>query len=147
MDMDAEDTEDTEDAEDADMISISETTDRILPSVTPSIQVPVAEEVPVIYRGIHLLTSEYNQCLYGIPPLTCFHARTMWLQAGLPVRAVARFLEIKLMEWAYVYAQMDIQGEEIRSIRYQASTDCLYFCSWRVFLRWMMCACLGSVGC
>ncbi len=130
-----------------DTVSVSETHEQIKPFVPPRIQVPiVAEELPAVYCGVRLLTSEYDQHLYGIPPLGCFHARTIWLQAGLPVGALGRFLEMKLIDWASVYAHMEIQGEEIRSVRYQASGDCLYFCSWRVFLRWMMCACLGSVG-
>lgn len=136
--------QDTE--EDIDMLSVSETSEQILPFVPPPIQIPdVVEELPMLYRGVRLLTSEYDQHLYSIPPLSCFHARTIWLQAGLPVRAMGRFLEIKLIDWACVYTQIDIHGEEIQSVRYQASGDCLYFCSWRVFLRWIMCTCIGSV--
>jgi len=124
--------------EDVDMVSVSETTESIRPYIPP-IQVPiVVEETPFVYCGVRLVTSEYDHHLYGIPPLTCFHARTIWLQAGLPLHAVARFLEIKMIDWACIYAQLDIQGEEIRSVRYQTSSDCLYFCSWGVFLRWMM---------
>jgi hypothetical protein len=131
---------------DMDTVSVSETTESIRPYIPP-INVPdVVVELPAEYCGVRLLTSEYDQHLYGIPPLGCFHARTIWLQAGLPVSAVARFLEIKMIDWAYGYAQLEIRGEEIRSVRYQTSRDCLYFCSWRVFLRWIMCACGGSVG-
>lgn len=135
---------DKEDEGDVDMISVSETTESIRPYIPP-IQVPV-EETPFVYCGVRLISSAYDHHLYGIPPLSCFHARTIWLQAGLPMCVMARFLETKMIDWACVYAQLDIQDEEIRSVRYQAPSDCLYFCSWRVFLRWMMCSCIGSVG-
>ena len=129
-----------------DTISVSETTESIRPYIPP-IHVPNAVvEHPAEYGGVRLLTSEYDQHLYGIPPLGCFHARTIWLQAGLPLHALARFLEIKMIDWACTYALLDIQHKEIRSVRYQTSRDCLYFCSWHVFLRWIMCACGGSVG-
>lgn len=136
-----------ETTEDILMVSVSDTQPRTTPCVPPPIQLPlVVEESPVVYCGVRLLTSEYDQHLYGIPPPSCFHARTIWFQAGLPMRALGRWLEVKLVDWAYTYALVDIQAEEIRSVRYQASGNCLYFCSWRVFLRWMMCACIMSVG-
>lgn len=132
-----------EQEQDDDGVSVSETK---RPSIPPIQLPPVMEEVPAVYCGVRLYTSEWDQHMYGIPPPGCFHARTIWLQAGLPVCAVARFLEIKLVDWTIMYAQLEMAGEEIRSVRYQAPAECLYFCSWRVFLRWMMCACLGSTG-
>ncbi len=123
-----------------------------LPVVPPipvpflSLLMPPEEEIPLFYRGIRLLTSPYEPHLYGIPPPQIPHARVIWLQAGLPMHAVARFLEVKLLDWACLYSLVEIEGEEIRSVRYQTSTDCLYFCSWRVFLRWMLVACDQSTG-
>ena len=149
--MESEEWMEVDDQDDVDMVSVSETTGSIRPYIPP-IVVPVTEpvvELPSSYHGIRFLTSEYDNHLYGIPPPRCTHARTVWLQAGLPMSAVSRVIEVKLMDWAIVYAHIEMEGDssqEVRSVRYQTSTDCLYFCSWRVLLRWLFCACQQTVG-
>ena len=135
----------------ADIDMVSEITPRIRPYVPPTIQIPVVPvplELPLalpsgqdIYAGIRLLTPAENTIPYPRPSVSSHHAYHIWQQAGLPNYAVERFLEIKLIDWASHYAQLEIVGHDIVSVRYQTPTDCLYFCSWRVFLRWMMCAC------
>ncbi len=140
--------------EDIDMTSISETTSTIRPYIPPKIQIPVAtiptiipsvtpsgDAMDAMYAGIRLLAPAENTMPYRMPPASSHHAYHIWQQAGLPMYAVERLIEIKLIEWASQYAQLEISGHDIVSVRYQTSTDCLYFCSWRVFLRWMICAC------
>lgn len=150
-DGDADEVMNTTQEEDIDMMSVSETTSTIRPYIPPMIQIP-AVTIPTdspsvtpsgedMYAGIRLLTPAENTMPYRMPPASSHHAYHIWQQAGLPNYVVERFLEIKLIDWASQYAQLEIVGHDILSVRYQTPTDCLYFCSWRVFLRWVMCAC------
>ena len=134
--------------EEEDVLTFAEETSPIRPYVPP-IQVPVtvAEEIPTEYRQIRLLTSEYDNSIYGIPSVSHPHARAIWEQAGLPMnRVLLRFLEVKLIDWIHSSAEFQVENRLIRYVRIQTSTDCLYFCSWSAFLRWMILSCQSSVG-
>ena len=134
--------------EDDDVITFAEDSSPVRPYVPP-IQVPVTvvEELPTEYRHIRLLTSEYDNSIYGIPPVSHTHARFIWQQAELPMnRVLLRFLEVKLIDWVHSHTDFQVENGLIRYVRFQTLTDCLYFCSWSAFLRWMILSCQQSVG-
>ena len=95
----------------------------------------------VYYKNIRLLSHDADYQLHMIPLPTSIHAYRIWNEAGLPPQAILRLMEVRLLDWVFRHAKLDIEGDTIRSVTCFFQEGILYFLSWKILLRWMMNAC------
>jgi hypothetical protein len=98
-----------------------------------------------IYKNIQLLTHPADFSMFHMPPPSAHHARAVWMQAGLPPQAIPRLIEVKMIDWLIEQgAELVMEGRTVRSVNFSIDNHTLHFVSWRVFLRWILCACTRS---
>ena len=93
------------------------------------------------YRTIRLLSHEADYQLYTMPLPTSIHAYRIWNEAGLPPQAIPRLIEVRLLDWVFRHAKLDINGDMIQSVSCFFQEGIVHFLSWKIFLRWMINAC------
>jgi len=93
------------------------------------------------YRTIRLLSHEADYQLYTMPLPTSIHAYRIWNEAGLPPQAIPRLMEVRLLDWVFRHAKLDIDGDMIQSVSCFFQEGIIHFLSWKIFLRWMINAC------
>jgi hypothetical protein len=92
-------------------------------------------------RDVLLITTE-NPKLYRIPPNTTADTRRIWIHANIPQAARIRDIEMKLLDWAFTYANLEIIDKKITWIDWKlGNTTC--GSTWSAFLKWILC---GSIG-
>ncbi len=89
-------------------------------------------------KSLLLTTGGNAQQMFSRPPRSSRDARNVWKQAKLPKSAPLITIERKLLDWAFVYAILEIKDKRIESITWRGSAVCR--ASWAAFLRWMTCA-------
>jgi hypothetical protein len=93
------------------------------------------------YKNIRLCSHETDYQLYARPHPTSIHAYRVWIECDLPPQTILRLMEVRLLDWAFEHAMLDIQGDTIRSVTCFFEEGKVHFLSWKIFLRWMISAC------
>ena len=93
------------------------------------------------YKNIRLLTHDADYQLYAMPLPTSIHAYRIWNEAGLPLQTILRLMEVRLLDWVFRHAKLEIEGDTIQSVTCFFQEGIVYFLSWKIFLRWMINAC------
>jgi len=91
-------------------------------------------------KELLLITSSENKETYNIPPKSSADARLIWLQARIPSPASLYEIEKKLLDWALLYAHLDIVETKISKILWIISSGATCSGTWKSFLRWMISA-------
>ena len=92
------------------------------------------------YHNIQLLSHPADYTLYTMPSSSAGDAHIIWKDAGLPPRCILRMIEIKMIDWVRQHAKIELDGDVIHSVTCYMQHGILHFTSWRVFLRWFLCA-------
>ena len=82
--------------------------------------------------------------MYTRPPKTSQDARTIWKQARLPKAAALITIETALLDWAVMYAILEIQDKKIGSIIWRPESGTVCRGKWEAFLRWILCAAMSG---
>lgn len=90
-----------------------------------------------LYKEIMLINSSENNETYNIPPKSSADARIIWLQARIPSPASLYEIEKKLLDWALLYAHLDIVETKISKIRWIIPSGATCSATWKSFLHWM----------
>lgn len=86
------------------------------------------------------ITNKQDMTLYKIPTRAANDARKIWKQAYLPKQAYAYNIESSLIDWAFNYALLDIEGYKIVNIRWFSDSQCRCESNWKAFVNWVLCA-------
>ena len=87
-----------------------------------------------------LTSSATNIQIYKRPSKSSSDARKVWKYAKIASIATIREIEIKLLDWAFSYASLEIIDKQIIKITWRTDSNCVCMCSWTAFLRWILCA-------
>ncbi len=90
-------------------------------------------------REFLLISSLSNKNLYKIPPKSSYYARKIWEEAGIPNMECLYKIEMKLLDWAFINARLEIDTS-IKSITWTSANNTKYTTSWKTFLKWIICA-------
>ncbi len=93
------------------------------------------------YKKIRLLSHDADYQLYSMPLPTSIHAYRIWNEAGLPPQTILRLMEVRLLDWVFHHAKVELEGDTIQSVTCYFQEGIVHFLSWKIFLRWMMNAC------
>lgn len=86
-----------------------------------------------------LISSFSDKKMYSIPPKSSQVARKIWEDAHIASVECIYIIEMKLLDWAFINARLEIIDTSIKSITWSSSnTSCTT--SWKTFLKWMICA-------
>lgn len=91
-------------------------------------------------KEVLLISSISDKNLYIIPSINSNDARTIWKQAKIPTSSYIRHIEIKLLDWAFINASLEINNKSILSIVWKTSSNCICKSKWSAFLCWIICA-------
>jgi hypothetical protein len=90
-------------------------------------------------REFLLISSFSDKKKYSIPPKSSQAARKIWEDARIPSVECIYIIEMKLLDWAFKNARLEIIDTTIKSITWKScSTSCT--ASWKTFLKWIICA-------
>jgi hypothetical protein len=93
-------------------------------------------------KELLLISSQDDTKYYKRPPRKSIDAYKVWRAAKIPDNALIRDIEIKLIDWAFTYAQLKIIDNKIALVSWFSHSKCICTCSWTTFLKWIMCASL-----
>jgi hypothetical protein len=106
---------------------------------------PPTPKQPILdFSKEELLTSSTSNQIYKRPSKKSGDARKVWKYAKIPSIATIREIEMKLLDWAFTYASLEIIDKKIRLITWRSHSNCLCSSSWTAFLRWILCASTSS---
>jgi hypothetical protein len=83
-----------------------------------------------------------DKTLYKIPPRKAYDARKIWRYAKISQVAQIRQIELKLLDWAFTYANLKITDNKIEAIIWRTQSGCLCSSKWTTFIKWILCASL-----
>jgi hypothetical protein len=86
------------------------------------------------------ITNKQDTTLYKIPTRAANDARKIWKQAYLPKQAYAYNIESSLIDWAFNYALLEIEGYSIVNIKWFSYSHCRCESNWKAFVNWILCA-------
>jgi hypothetical protein len=84
-----------------------------------------------------------DKTLYKIPPRKAQDARKIWRYAKISKVAQIRQIELKLLDWAFTYANLKIIDNKIQAIIWRTHSGCLCSSKWTTFVKWIICASLA----
>jgi hypothetical protein len=84
-----------------------------------------------------------DKTLYKIPPRKAQDARKIWRYAKISKTAQIRQIELKLLDWAFTYANLKIFDNKIQAIIWKTHSGCLCSSKWSTFVKWIICASLA----
>jgi hypothetical protein len=90
------------------------------------------------------INTDHLSKLYKCPSTKSIDARIIWEQAGIPDYAYIENIEFLLLNWAYTYADLTIENDEIKIIKWKSSKNYTFKANWNTFIRWIICASLGN---
>ena len=90
-----------------------------------------------------LVFPDTDKTLYKIPPKKAQDARKIWRYAKISKVAYVREIELKLLDWAFTYANLKITENKIQAIIWRTKSGCLCSSKWATFVKWMICASLA----
>lgn len=102
--------------------------------------------VPMPPQQILLVTEDNDTKLYKIPPRIAKSARKIWKRAGLFMAATSREIELKLLDWAFNNARLEIKDKNITKIFWKINNGAICSGTWTSFIRWMLCATYSTIG-
>ena len=105
---------------------------------------PTPKQPTLDFSKEELLTSSTSNQIYKRPSKKALDARKVWKYAKIPSVATIREIEIKLLDWAFTYASLEIIDKKIILITWRTHSNCVCSCSWTAFLRWIVCASTSS---
>lgn len=87
-----------------------------------------------------LVFSNTDKTVYKMPSRKAYDARKIWRYAKISSISQIREIEIKLLDWAFTYANLKIINNKIESIIWKTHSGCFCSSKWVTFIKWILCA-------
>jgi hypothetical protein len=101
---------------------------------------PPDDFVPTPKQEITFITFFDDPTMYEIPSRKSKSARYSWKQAKISFFATPREIEMKLLDWAFNNAYLEIKDGVITKIKWRIHNGIVCSGTWNSFIRWILCS-------